>query len=418
MFWLFASALIVLAILFVLLPLWRFHRAGDSSRARREQTNLLIYQERIAELDAERAAGTLEEENFLALKSELQRSLLTDVEGSDALQKSNAKSSSSALSISRLIPIVMVVLILPGSYFLYQQWGYQNELALAELGERTRASAENPQEARDLIFAIGDIVQSDPENAWAWYFLAQNLVNLGQFPEAAMSLERSASLIEQPQDKVVVLGQYAFLEYMLAEQQLTEKVQGIIDEVQLIDPNQLLVLQILSMDAEQRQDYQAAITYWRRMAQLTPPGPEADMLQARIGEAQQLLAGPDDSPRDTQGDAAPGPTIDVELSLAPELDLPADTRVFVSALELNGRGQPLAAEVLTVADLPATITLDNSDAVGPFNISSAEMVYIVATASSSGTANVQSGDYQTRTEAFAHVNSHAIIQLVIKDIVP
>lgn len=414
MFWLFAAALIVLAVLFVLLPLWRFHRKGDTSRAHREQTNLLIYQERIAELEAERAAGTLEEENFHALKSELQRSLLTDVEGTEAQRKAGAKATVSALSLSRVIPMVMVVLILPGSYFLYQQWGYQNELALAELGERTRASAENPQEARDLIFAIGDIVQTEPENAWAWYFLAQNLVNLGQFPEAAMSLERSASLIEQPQDKVVVLGQYAFLEYMLAEQQLTEKVQGIIDEVQLIDPNQLLVLQILSMDAEQRQDYQAAITYWRRMAQLTPPGPEADMLQARIGEAQQLLAGNDNA----QGDAAPGPSIDVELSLAPELDLPADTRVFVSALELNGRGQPLAAEVLTVADLPATITLDDSDAVGPFNISSAEMVYIVATASSSGTANVQTGDYQTRTEAFAHVNSHAIIQLVIKDIVP
>ncbi len=413
MFWFLASALVVLAILFVLMPLWRFHRAGDTSRARREQTNLLIFQERIAELEAERAVGTLEEENFTALKSELQRSLLADVEGA-APQKKESAPTASALSPSRLIPIVMVLLILPMSYFVYQQWGYQNELALAELGERTRDSADNPQQARDLVFAIGDIVQAEPDNAWAWYFLAQNLVNLGQFPEAAMSLERAASLIEQPQDKVVVLGQYAFLEYMLAEQQLTEKVQSIIDEVQLIDPNQLLVLQILSMDAEQRQDYQAAITYWRRVLQLTPPGPEADMMRARIADAQQLLATSEGS----QNDVAAGPTIDVELSVAPELNLPADTRVFVSALELNGRGQPLAAEVLTIADLPTTVTLDNSDAVGPFNISSAEMVYIVATASSSGTANVQSGDYQTRTEAFAHINSHAIIQLVIKDPVP
>ncbi|MDP1932367.1 MAG: c-type cytochrome biogenesis protein CcmI [Gammaproteobacteria bacterium] len=413
MFWFLAAALVVLAILFVLLPLWQFHRAGDSSRARREQANLLIFQERIAELEAERAAGILEEENFNALKSELQRSLLSDVEGA-APQKTEGAGTASTLSPSRLIPLVMVLLILPASYFLYQQWGYQNELALAQLGERTRESANNPQEARDLIFAIGDIVQAEPDNAWAWYFLAQNLVNLGQFPEAAMSLERSASLIEQPQDKVVVLGQYAFLEYMLAEQQITDKVQGIINEAQLIDPNQLLILQILSMDAEQRQDYQAAITYWRRVLQRTPPGPEADMIQVRIADAQQMLA----TANDNQIDVASGPTIDVELSLSPELDLPADTRVFVSALELNGRGQPLAAEVLTVGDLPTTITLDNSDAVGPFNISSAEMVYIVATASSSGTANVQSGDYQTRTEAFAHINSHAIIQLVIKDIVP
>jgi len=80
--------------------------------------------------------------------------------------------------------------------------------------------------------------------------------------------------------------------------------------------------------------------------------------------------------------------------------------------------QPLAAEVLTVAELPTTITLDNSDAVGPFNISSAQMIYIVATASSSGSANVQSGDYQNRTEGFAVSSEDTVIHLQISDLVP
>ena len=60
MFWFFAAALVVLAVLFVLLPLWKIHRAGESGRARREQTNLLIFQERIAELESEIAAFLLE----------------------------------------------------------------------------------------------------------------------------------------------------------------------------------------------------------------------------------------------------------------------------------------------------------------------------------------------------------------------
>lgn len=419
MFWFFAAALVVLAVLFVLLPLWKIHRAGDSGRARREQTNLLIFQERVAELEAERAAGTLEEENFQQLKRELQRSLLTDVDAGAADVQGKVEGNASLLSLSRMIPLLLVLMVPPATYLLYQQWGYQDELELAQLGERTRAGVTNAEEARDLIFAIGEVVQSEPENGWAWFFLAQNLVNLGQFPEAAMSLERAAANITEPQDRAEILSQQAYLEYFLAEQKLTDKVQGIIDEIQLINPNHQIVLDILGMDAEQRGDYQTAITYLRRILQTTPPGPAADDLNMRIANAQQQLAASGAAPQDAgQAAAGEGPTIDVQLSLGADLNLPADTRVFVSALEVNGRGQPLAAEAITVGDLPITITLTNSDAVGPFNLSSAEQIYIVATASSSGTANVQAGDHQARSEGFAHGNTHAIIPLVIENIVP
>ncbi|MDO8271123.1 MAG: c-type cytochrome biogenesis protein CcmI [Gammaproteobacteria bacterium] len=419
MFWFFAAALVLLAVLFVLLPLWKIHRAGESGRARREQTNLLIFQERVAELEAERAAGTLEEENFQELKRELQRSLLSDVDAGAADVQSKAESSVSLFSRSRLIPLLLVLMVPPATYLLYEQWGYQDELELAQLGERTRAGVTNAEEARDLIFAIGEIVQSDPENGWAWFFLAQNLVNLGQFPEAAMSLERAAANIAEPQDKAEILSQQAYLEYFLAEQKLTDKVQGIIDAIQLINPNHQIVLDILGMDAEQRGDYQTAITYLRRILQSTPPGAVADDLNARIANAQQQLAASGAAPQDgAQIAAEEGPTIEVQLSVGADLNLPADTRVFVSALEVNGRGQPLAAEAMTVGDLPVTITLTNADAVGPFNLSSAEQIYIVATASSSGTANVQAGDHQARSEGFAHGNTHAIIPLVIENIVP
>lgn len=412
MFWYFAVALLILAALFVLLPLWKYSNSVDSSRARRERTNLLIFKERVAELEAEVEAGNLERENFEALRNELERSLLSDVQPQSKTNVNAQQESSGWLSASRLVPVVMLVAIIPLSFLIYRTWGFQDELALGQLFERTRASTNNPQEARDLIFSLGAIIEEDRENGWAWYFMAQNLVNLAQFPEASMALERASNYIEVPQDRVVVLSQYAFLEYMLAEQQMTDKVKAIVEETQRLDPNQLLILQILGMDAEQRADYQSAITYWRRMLQLTPPGEESQLLQGMIANAQQQLNATN------QPAAVDGPRIEVEVSLAPGLDLDPNTRVFVSALELNGRGQPLAAEVLTVGDLPTTVTLDNNDAVGPFNISSAEMIYIVATASSSGSANVQSGDYQNRTEGFAHSNQDTVIRLQIADVVP
>ncbi|MDX1490465.1 MAG: c-type cytochrome biogenesis protein CcmI [Pseudohongiellaceae bacterium] len=413
MFWYFAIALLALAALFVVVPTWRFHRDSADDRSRREQANLLIFKERVAELERELEAGLLESENFDALKAELERSLLSDVT-QQGESSSSQNSSEAGVKKSRLVPIIMFLLAIPVSVLFYQQWGFSDELELAELFERTSTN-QDPEVARELVYSIGEILEHDPENGWALYFLGQNLITLGEFPLASSAFERASQFIEQPQDQAVVLGQHAFLEYMLAGQEITEKVEEVIDRIQRLEPNQVLALQILGMDAEKQQDYQSAITYWRRVLQLTPQGDDANAIRERISIAQQALATSSNS-RDR--DAAAGPRIDVELSIAEGIDLPADTRVFVSALEEGGRGQPLAAQVLTLGELPTTIRLTNADAVGPFNLSSAEMVYVVATASSTGTANVSSGDYQTRTEAFAHLNTHAILQLEIKDLVP
>jgi cytochrome c-type biogenesis protein CcmH len=417
LFWLYATALSLVAVLFVMLPVLKFHRSSDSARSHREHTNLLIFKERLAELEAELDAGVHEAENFQALKAELERSLLSDI--SEAVEVAGVdKGKLTLFSRAKLIPLLMVLLVLPSSYYLYQQWGFQSELELAQLYERTRSSEGNPQETRDLIFSLGDVIQREPDNGWAWYFLAQNLVNIQQFPEAAMALERAGNLIEQAQDQAVVLGQHAFLEYMLAEQQITDKVQGLIDRVQRIDPNQLLILQILGMDAEMRSDHQAAITYWRRMLQQTPPSVEADMLQEMIVNAQNALGETASTAANQSAESGVGPSVEVALALDDGLQLPPGTRIFVSALAVNGRGQPLAAKVLTIEDLPITVTLTDSDAVGPFNISSAENIYIVATASSTGSANVQSGDYQSRTDGFAHQGEYQRVELIISELVP
>ncbi len=415
MFWIYAGVLAVAAALFVLLPMWNFHRRGVQKMARREHANLLIFQERMAELEAERASGTLEEENFQALTRELERSLLSDVTAAREKVEASVEAHPGFFTRARVIPLVMVAFIVPVSIGLYQQWGYEDDLELASLFERSGEVSDDPQAIRDLIFEIGAIIERDNQNGWAMYLLGPNLANIGLFAESSSALERAAALIEQPQDKVSVLGQHAFLEFMLAEQVITDKVQGIIDQAQLIDPNQFLILQVQALDAERRQDHQAAITYWRRIAQQTPAGPEMDEVNARIASAQQALAGGGEPA------AAPEPTgaqVQVQVSLAEGLALPEGTRVFVSALEVNGRGQPLAARVLNVEDLPVTLTLSDADAVGPFNLSSAENIYVVATASSSGTANVQSGDYQVRSDGFARAEAHALVPLVIADRVP
>ena len=111
MFWYFAAALLILAALFILIPLWKFSQSGDSSRARRERTNLLIFKERIAELEADLATGNLEQENFDALQHELERSLLSDVDSQSAASAEVKQQDGSWRSASRLVPVVLLLII-------------------------------------------------------------------------------------------------------------------------------------------------------------------------------------------------------------------------------------------------------------------------------------------------------------------
>jgi len=71
--WLGIALLSLLAVAFVLVPVYRARQAEREVQpdVDRRQLNITIYEERLAELEAERASGTLDEENFDSLKLEL-----------------------------------------------------------------------------------------------------------------------------------------------------------------------------------------------------------------------------------------------------------------------------------------------------------------------------------------------------------
>ena len=144
---------------------------------------------------------------------------------------------------------------------LYGMWGAQNNLKLAGIVDRTAETRDNPQAIADLIYEIGDVLENDRENPWAWYLMARNLVMLGQMPEAASAFDRAARFMENPQDKAAVLGQYAQAQYIASGQELTDEVMEIITQAQRLNPREMTILQLLGADAYVNQEYQSALTY-------------------------------------------------------------------------------------------------------------------------------------------------------------
>ena len=416
MFWILTSSLFFMAMLFVLVPLlWVGVRQKDDESLRKD-ANVNLFKEREGELKAELSLNNIDAKQFDELLRDLKQNLLADVEtelkGSRTVSKGqNADTHNivkkSFFSKNILVPLTMVLMIPALAYGLYNQWGYLDDVEMMPLYQRTITNLDDPEEAQALIVALGQEVQTNENQPWAWYFLAENFANIGMFNEAEISYTRSADLLEDTFEKAVVLGRVAMAKYINAELQLTPEVQRVVDEARNINPNEVTILQLLASNASANENFSEAIGFWRLLIQANPNSEQAQSLRLSIASAQKMLA--DQEPPGTNS-----PIINVALSLQDGLELNRNLRVFVAARDADRQGvPPLAAIDLTVADLPMTIRLDNSSAVGAFNLASAEVVYVSALVSQSGTAMPQVGDYRVVSEEFSHNNESNQVDLII-----
>lgn len=398
MFWIVTAGLFLLAAFFVLGPLWlRANSQLVDSDELRKQANIALFQERSDELEAELSAGNLDQQQFDLLLSELQLGLLADVELKDkATSSANVRptkpgdNGGALITPTYLMPLAFVLALPVLAYGLYSQWGYIDDVQVMDLFQRTVDNQGDINETRELIVTLGELAQTHPDMPWAFYFLAENFAAVALFEEAQIAYQRAAELLDATPEKALVLGRIAMAMYINAEFEFSSQIRAVIDEARAINPNEMSVLQLLAADAEQREDYSDAIDYWRLMIQVDPNGEFAQELRFRIAAAQEVLA-------ERDGETS-GPRINVSLSLSPEVDLAPELRVFLAVRNSEQDGlPPLAALDTTVSALPASFRLDNTSAVGPYNLSSAESVYVTALVSFRGVATPSPGDYRVES---------------------
>ena len=78
----------------------------------------------------------------------------------------------------------------------------------------------------------------------------------------------------------------------------------------------------------------------------------------------------------------------------------------------------MAVVVLSVKDLPSVVTLTNAQAVGPFNLSSADAISVSALISYSGVANPDSGDIRVVSESILLSDEPSELSLVLSSRIP
>jgi|TARA_B110000879_G_scaffold101641_1_gene137575 cytochrome c-type biogenesis protein CcmH len=405
LFWTLAALLAVMAIAFFVIPFYRANGGDEEAVGSVQRSeNLLLFAERESELAEDLAAGEIDSEEHATLLRELQQSLLDDV------QDTKPKRAPIAISSRGWLVVGLIAVSLPAvSVTLYQRWGFIDDVQVMGLFQESLAAQGDVAAASALVTELGELVKNGSENPWVWYFLGENFATIGRFNEAEISYRQAAERLSGQPEEALVLGRAALALYIKSEFRFTPELNALIEQAQAINPNEIAVIQLLAADAQNRGDYAAAIANWRILIQLDPNSPEAQALRGEIANAQRLL-------REESGEEIVGPEIEVRLALAEGLSLDPNLRVFVAVRSAEREGMPpLAAVGLSVADLPTTISLDNSSQVGPFNISSADLVRVSALVSLNGTANPSRGDYRVVSDDFAHNGQHAIVTLTISD---
>ncbi len=397
-FWIAASALLLVALAFLLLPILRGRRA--QAEEDRTALNVALYEERLAELTAQHAAGTLSDAQLEAGRADAARELLEDTENSD---------SPKIAKLGRSVPLIAAVLVPLVGYGLYMHWGASDKVQMA------RQFSEQPRTVGEMTAHLEQAVKDQPDSAEAWYFLGRTYMNQERPADAAKAFARVVELAgRQPE----LLGQWAQAQYFAGDRQWSEQLQALTDEALQADPQELTSLGLLGIAAYEEGRYQDAVRFWEQLVAALPENdPSREAIRGGIERARQQVDGGSGNAEAAEAPAAASTqaaALQIQVQLDPKVaeTVSPEDSVFVFARAVNGPPVPLAAKRLTVGDLPATVTLSDADAMVPsLKISSVEQVTVMARVSRTGDAT--KGEWMGQSEALETRGDKNAVQLTI-----
>ncbi|MBW8336604.1 c-type cytochrome biogenesis protein CcmI [Stutzerimonas stutzeri] len=397
-FWIAASALLLVALAFLLLPILRGRRA--QAEEDRTALNVALYEERLAELTAQHAAGTLSDAQLEAGRADAARELLEDTENSD---------SPKIAKLGRSVPLIAAVLVPLVGYGLYMHWGASDKVQMA------RQFSEQPRTVEEMTAHLEQAVKEQPDSAEAWYFLGRTYMNQERPADAAKAFARVVELAgRQPE----LLGQWAQAQYFAGDRQWSEQLQALTDEALQADPQELTSLGLLGIAAYEEGRYQDAVRFWEQLVAALPENdPSREAIRGGIERARQQVDGGSGNAAAGEAPAAASTqaaALQIQVQLDPKVaeTVSPEDSVFVFARAVNGPPVPLAAKRLTVGDLPATVTLSDADAMVPsLKISSVEQVMVMARVSRTGDAT--KGEWMGQSEALETRGDKNAVRLTI-----
>ncbi|UVJ45472.1 c-type cytochrome biogenesis protein CcmI [Pseudomonas sp. LS1212] len=368
-FWLAAGLLLLVALSFLLIPVLRGRRAQQEED--RTALNVALYQERVAELQAEQDEGVLSSAQMDTGRAEAARELLADTEGADVARESR---------LGKPLPILAALLVPVLGLGLYLHFGASDKVELA------REFAQAPKTMEEMTQRLERAVAAQPDSAEGLYFLGRTYMAQNRPADAAKIFERTLAVAgRQPE----LLGQLAQAQYFANGKKWNPQIQALTHEALKADPKEATSLGLLGIAAFEGERYQQAIDYWKRLLEVLPADDASrPALEGGINRASEKLQASGGKVETAPAVAAKGEVrlkVRVELSAELKAKVQPGDSVFIFARASSGPPMPLAAKRLTVADLPVEVELSDADAMMPqLKLSSFPEVQLVARISRAG----------------------------------
>lgn len=374
MFWLVIGAMCAAALAGLLLPLFRTRYRDDVSSAEADHLR------RLAEFDADVAAGDIDKASAADVRAELERAVL------DGVSRTAAQPG---VRSGQWLPLGLMLLCPALAVLLYLEIG-RPEIGVY-LAENPQKSLSQPIDAIDfLLTRLRREIADDPDNTEALTVLARTEQQLGNFTAAEAA---AAQLVALRPDDPAALVLLIDTRAMQAEGQLDNASIALVDRLLELDPDNVNGLILRGMVHMQRGERDGALAAFRRALPLLPA--DAPLRT----ELAPLLAGDTDVPA-----PAAAVQIDVTVAIDPALGaaLPGaitpDTPVFVLARMADGPPAPLAVVRRRFADLPLTVALTEQMAMMPgHSLAAADAVEIVARVALSGRPLPAPGDLEGKS---------------------
>lgn len=416
MFWVFALAMIVIALVFLLRPLKLTSNQNDIDRSAQ---NVSIAKERLNELKLELEQGVISQQEYEQTIEELEQTLLNDVE---QLPSENNKQDYNPAS-NRITQLVLIIAVPVVAISLYAYLG-QPELINTGNKQAAAPAGQTPANAgtvEQLVEKLAARLKQQPDNAEGWFMLGRSYMSLNRYKEAVAALEKTNQLV--PNNPTVML-RYADALTMLNGGQISGKPFELIKKAVEIRPDDQTGLWLLGMGYEQKGEYQKAISYWNILLPLIAKDEKSTIEVKKLIRQTKKKAGikiSDNSQTEVttvkkKSAAYINVTVNLDESIRDKVF--ANDTVFIFAKAISGPPMPLAVVRKQVKDLPLNVVLDDNMAMLPsMKLSNFKKVQVIARVSKSGSVKAQSGDMQSETRVIT-VGQKVSIKLTINKLVP
>jgi cytochrome c-type biogenesis protein CcmI len=377
-FWLIIIVLLVGAAALLVVPAMR--HSGKSTAASRDALNKAFYQDRLHELEQDEEQGVVAERPELV--KELQQNLLNDIPGQQEAQAKPINRWALVPGVALLIVVTLGFYLKTGGLAQVLDW-QQVEAQMPELRARVaneRAQPLSMEEIARLGLGLRTALQQDDRNINDWMMLGRVGMALNNATTATQAFAHAYQL--DPNSLEVRLG-YAEVLTRSNDPEDNKQATQMLRKMIAEDHTNLRVLSLLAFNSFEQGDFKQAIGAWQVMLKLLPVNDQrAEVIKRSIEQAK------------TQ---AGGETVKlaVNVTLSPQATnaLPQQGTLVISVTD-GTNPVPVAVKQLPLSRFPLSFSLDDSNAMMPERLLSAQhQVKVRVRISQDGLATPQAGDW-------------------------